>query len=164
MSRDSLLQEEIQQTRPFRSVHQEATVGLLRTADMVRERIERIVGPYGITLQQYNVLRILRGARPASLPTMTIAKRMIERAPGITRLLDRLAAKGLVDRARCGEDRRRVLCSISESGLEVLTELDEIVDRYHEEALGGLTEPEARKLVSLLDRIRGGDRVEGGRA
>lgn len=154
MSPESQLKEEILQTRPFRSVFQEATIGLLRTADQVRTRFEQLFEPHDLTLQQYNVLRILRGSHPEALPTMEIAVRMIECAPGITRLLDRLEAKGLVARRRCPEDRRRVLCSITPKALALLDRLDEAVDRADGEALGGLDESQAKQLVSLLDRVR----------
>ncbi|HZJ72423.1 MAG TPA: MarR family transcriptional regulator, partial [Planctomycetota bacterium] len=101
-----VLQREIRQTRPFPSVEAEAVVGLMRTADVVKRGLARVVEPRGLTLQQYNVLRILRGAGPEGLPTLEIAGRMIEQAPGVTRLLDRLEAKNLVQRARCPRDRR----------------------------------------------------------
>ncbi len=148
------LQREIEQSRPFPTIYHASVVGLLRTADLVRARFEEFFEPYGITPQQYNVLRILRGARPDPVPTMTIARRMIERAPGITRLLDRLEVKGLVQRERCADDRRRVLCTISEKGLRLLAELDEPFDRLEAGALGMLSEPGAGRLVGLLDQIR----------
>jgi DNA-binding MarR family transcriptional regulator len=156
MTNPSPLKEEIGQKRPFRSVFQEGTIGLLRTADLVRSGFERLFEPYGLTLQQYNVLRILRGAHPDALPTMEIAVRMIECAPGITRLLDRLEAKGLVERIRCPEDRRRVLCSITAPALDLLAKLDDAVDRADREAMNGLRESEVEALTALLDKIRGG--------
>src|SRR6185295_1524706 len=109
----SALQREIRQTRPFRSRSQEAMLALLRTADQVHRSFARVVEPHGITLQQYNVLRILRGAGDAGLPTLEIGARMIERSPGVTRLIDRLEAKGWVRRERCPHDRRQVLCWIT---------------------------------------------------
>src|SRR5437867_4356503 len=97
----SAIERELKQTRPFPSRRQEAAVALLRTADRLRHLLTRWLEPAGITAQQYNVLRILRGALPGPLPTLEIAERMIERTPGITRLLDRLEAKRLVGRERC---------------------------------------------------------------
>ena len=99
------LQHEIQQSHPFRSHSQEAVLGILRTADLLRRVISQIVEPWGITQQQYNVMRILRGAGDEGLPTLTIAQRMVERTPGITRLIDRLESKGWVERTRCPNDR-----------------------------------------------------------
>ena len=154
MTEDSRLQEEIRQIRPFRSVFQEGAIGLLRTADQVRTHFERLLQPHGITLQQYNVLRILRGAHPEALPTMEIAVRMIECAPGITRLLDRLEKKELILRHRCAEDRRRVLCNVSEDALRLLEALDEPIAKADEEVLGCLGQAEAEELVRLLERVR----------
>lgn len=147
------LLDEIKQTRPFDSVRQEAVVGLLRTADILQQRFARICEPHGITPQQYNVLRILRGARPDPLPTMEIADRMIERTPGITRLLDRLENKGLVSRERCADDRRQVLCTITPRGLALLEALDEPVSEADTTALGMLDDEEVVRLVEVLDRV-----------
>lgn len=157
MTEASRLEQELKQTRPFRSPYHEAAMGLLRTADVLRRRFEALFEPYGITSQQYNVLRILRGARPDPLPTMEVAERMIERTPGITRLVDRLEEKGLVRRERSREDRRRVLCSITAEGLDLLEELDDPVDRADREVVQMLDEDEARRLVGYLDRIREGN-------
>jgi DNA-binding MarR family transcriptional regulator len=154
MSSESQLQDEIRQTRPFRSFYQEGAVALLRTADQVRAHFEHVLNPHGITLQQYNVLRILRGVHPQSLPTMEIALRMIECAPGITRLLDRLEGKRLIVRHRCSEDRRRVLCNVSEGALSLLEQLDAPIAAADHQVLGCLSESEARELVRLLDRVR----------
>src|SRR5258706_12493191 len=88
--------EELKQTKPFPSKRQEAAVALLRTADVIRRLFGAVVEPKGITVQQYNVLRILRGAGEPGLPTLDIAERMIETTPGITRLIDRLETKKLV--------------------------------------------------------------------
>ena len=150
----SALQREIRQRRPFRSSTQEAAVGLLRTTDRVRRTLAGVVEPRGITLQQYNVLRILRGARPRGLPTLEIAARMVEHAPGITRLLDRLEAKALVRRQRHAGDRRQVLCRITPTGLRLLAGLDAGVQRADESTLGVLSRRDLRRLIALLDRIR----------
>ena len=89
----------------FRSREQQALVGLLRTAEAVKRTLAQVIEPHGITPQQYNVLRILRGAGPDGLPTLTIGERMIEQTPGVTRLIDRLERKGLVTRTPCPRDR-----------------------------------------------------------
>ncbi len=156
----SRLGREIRQTRPFQSPAHEATIGLMRTADMVNRRFAALYEPYGLTGQQYNVLRILRGARPDALPTMEIAERMIQATPGITRLLDRLERKELVSRERCREDRRQVLCTITARGLDLLAQLDEPVAETNESVLEMLTEPEVRRLISIMDRIRAGLETE----
>jgi DNA-binding MarR family transcriptional regulator len=148
------IQQEIRQSRPFATVAEEATLALLRTADVVRKRIAETMAPYGITTQQYNVLRILRGAGSKPLPTLEIAERMIEEAPGITRLLDRIEARGWVKRQRCTEDRRQVLCSITPEGMELLASMDEAVAVRDASALGELSDAELKKLVALLDGVR----------
>lgn len=155
------LRRELKQQVPFRSRQHEAAIALLRTADVLRRRLEALFEPHGITGQQYNVLRILRGARPDALPTMEIADRMIERTPGITRLVDRLEEKGLVRRQRSQEDRRCVLCTITGEGLELLAELDGPVDRLDRELVAMLDEDEAERLVGYLERIREGNEEEG---
>lgn len=152
--RASRVQQEIRQTRPFRSKAQEAAVALARTADLQRRRSAAILEPSGLTTQQYNVLRILRGSHPHPLPTLEIGERMIEQSPGVTRLLDRLEAKGLVRRARCTEDRRLVHCTITGSGLELLAGLDDAMDRTDDTFAGALSEAETEQLIALLDRLR----------
>ncbi len=149
------LQRELKQTRPFGSVAQEATLGLFRTVDLLRRRLSAVLEPEGITLQQYNVLRILRGAGPEGLPTLEIATRMIEQAPGITRLLDRLEAKRLCDRERCPTDRRQVTCRISQGGLALLQRLDATVTQADSHMTGPLSVAEQRQLIRLLDKVRG---------
>ena len=148
------LVSEIRQTRPFRSRAQEATLGLLHTADRITRRIDAVLAPEGITQQQYNVLRILRGAGEEGIPTLSIAQRMIQRTPGITRLIDRLLKKGLVRRERTPTDRRQVLCHVTEPGLELLARLEEPVNQLDEDFLGTLEDGEIRTLIGLLDRIR----------
>lgn len=152
----SALQLEIQQRQPFRSRAHEAVVGLLRTTDVLRRYFEKKLAPYGITMQQYNVLRILRGAGEEGLPTLSIAERMIEETPGITRLLDRLEAKELVWRKRCHEDRRQVLCYLTPTGLDLINRLDEPVHAADETVLSDLSPEQQETLCRLLDAIRAG--------
>lgn len=154
MGAASRIQDEIKQTRPFASRGQEAMVALLRTADVVRRNLSAVVEASGITLQQYNVLRILRGAGPDGLPTLEIGSRLLEQAPGTTRLVDRLVEKGLVGR-RGGRDRRQVFCAITREGLSLLDRLDAPVlaaDGLLEAA--GMTPRSLSHLVELLDAVR----------
>ncbi|HEX6903491.1 MAG TPA: MarR family transcriptional regulator [Thermoanaerobaculia bacterium] len=149
---------EIRQSKPFRTKGQEVLVALLRTADVVRRAVGRVLEPYDITPQQYNVLRILRGAGEQGLPTLEIADRMIEQAPGVTRLLDRLEAKGWVRRQRCPEDRRQVLCWLTPAGLELVTRLDEPVESADAEAVAELSPEDQDHLLRLLDAVRAAHR------
>lgn len=153
-SRPSQIQQELRQTRPFRSPAHEAVVALLRTADVVRRRLGAVVEPHGVTIQQYNVLRILRGAGEAGLPTLEIAGRMIEHAPGITRLLDRLERKGWVERWRSAADRRQVLCRLTPAGGDLLTLLDAPLSVTQEACLAALPRAAQEELVAFFDLIR----------
>ena len=149
------VREEIRQTRPFSSVADEGLVTLMRTADTVRRALSEVVAAHGITLQQYNVLRILRGAGPDGIATLDVAARMIETTPGITRLLDRLERKGLVRRRRCPRDHRRVLCSASDTALDALRALDRPMTETSRRVLGSLGVARTRELIGLLDGARG---------
>ena len=148
------IRTEIKQQRPFPSPHQEALVALIRTADMLRRVVGGVVEPHRITAQQYNVLRILRGAGAEGLPTLEIAERMIEQTPGITRLIDRLESKKLVSRERSSTDRRCVYCRITPFGLDLLARLDAPVEDASGLSLASLNKRELAQLVEMLDRAR----------
>ena len=148
------LQREIQQSRPFRSEGHETVIALFRTADLVRRLFSPVLEARGITGQQYNVLRILRGAGPDGLPTLAIADRMVEQTPGITRLLDRMEAKGLVRRERCREDRRQMLCYATAAGLALLRDLDPQVDATEKSVVAGLSERQRTQLLRALEQVR----------
>ncbi len=150
----SRLQRELKQNRPFSAATQEVAVALMRTADLVRRGLAAVVEPLGITVQQYNVLRILRGEQEQGLPTLEIAERMIEQTPGITRLIDRLEAKELVARERSETDRRQVFCRITRPGLALLARLDQPVRDAEQEALRDLTAQQLARMLTLLDRAR----------
>lgn len=155
MARESRLQKELKQTKPFVSPTQEAAISLMRTADLVRRAIAAVIEPHGITAQQYNVLRILRGAGEKGLPTLEIAERMIEQTPGITRLIDRLETKKLVIRERCKTDRRQVFCKITRGGLALLDKLEAPVTEA-DSVLDSLSKRDLAQLVELLGRARDG--------
>ncbi len=150
----SRLQDELRQTRPFRSKGQEAFLALLRTADLAKNRFSDLFETEEITFQQYNVLRILRGAGERGLPTLEIGERMIERTPGVTRIVDRLERKGWVTRDRGIEDRRRVWCRITDAGLELLARLDDPVDATDDLIFSELGDDDLDALIELLDRVR----------
>jgi DNA-binding MarR family transcriptional regulator len=148
------IRDEIRQTKPFESAADEAVVTLLGTADRVRTALSAVTGAHDVTLQQYNVLRILRGAGPAGIPTLDIAARMIEDSPGITRLLDRLETRGLVRRVRCPEDRRQVLCHATPKALRVLAALEHPLAEAIRHSLAPLNAARTVELVRLLDAVR----------
>lgn len=145
---------EIRQGKGFESRGEEAVVTLLRTADRVRSAIAQTVAQAGLTEQQYNVLRILRGAGPGGLPTLEIASRMIERCPGVTRLVDRLVASSLVLRGPGDADRRQVVCRITARGTTLLARFDRPVRATAERCMTPLGPDGLDALVRLLDATR----------
>jgi len=151
------IREELKQKKPFGRKSEEALVSLLRTAALVHRMIDgTIEEKAGITGQQYNVLRILRGAGEKGLPTLDIVDRLVEETPGITRLIDRLEAKGLVIRERCKIDRRQVFCQITRNGLMLLDKLDEPLAKALDAAVSSLKKKDLSQLIELLDKTRDG--------
>jgi DNA-binding MarR family transcriptional regulator len=148
------LREEIAQRRPFHSVKAEVAVSILRTAAIIERHFAQVVASTGVTIQQYNVLRILRGAGPEGLPTLVIRDRMIHAAPGITRLLDKLETAGLARRERTSPDRRLVFCYITDAGLAVLDQLEVAMKEADDVVVGDLSEAEQRQLLKLLEGVR----------
>jgi DNA-binding MarR family transcriptional regulator len=146
--------QELQQSRPFRSESQEATLALLRTASVIGRRMSRVVEPHGLSLAQYNVLRILRGAGEEGLPTLAIRDRMIEEGSTVTRLLDKLESSGLVSRDRNRPDRRQVQCWITDSGLSLLAMLDPKIDAADAETFAMLDPKSRRQLIETLAQVR----------
>jgi DNA-binding MarR family transcriptional regulator len=148
------VRREPRQRAPFRSVAQEATVALLKTAAVVNRALNQVLAPAGLSREQYNVLRILRGAGAEPLPTLEIRRRMIAEGAAITRLLDKLEAAGYVYRERPASSRRQVLCSLTPAGRELLARVDDAVNDTDERAARALTDAELRTLIGLLDRMR----------
>ena len=147
------LQAELKKRHPFDSPEQEATLNVARTADRFGLRFARLFREYGLTPSQYNVLRILRGeGRP--LPILEVADRMLAAVPGITGLIDRLEAMGLLARERSTEDRRVVFVAITPGGLNLLARLDEPVEALHKRLIGHLSPSELRELSRLLEKAR----------
>lgn len=148
------LRQELRQTKPFRSLGHEGVLSILRTGDEVKGWIVSKLRSEHFSLGHYNVLRILRGAGPQGLPTLAILDRMIERAPGITRLVDTLEKRKMVRRDRSNIDRRLVCCSITEVGLEWLKAQDQNMDSVDEFFMRNLSPKDARRLIDLLERVR----------
>jgi MarR family transcriptional regulator, organic hydroperoxide resistance regulator len=152
------LQEEIRQQTPFESLEQEAVLNVLRTADVLQQRITAVLKPFKLSNSQYNVLRILRGAGPEGLACREISERMITHDPDITRLLDRLEARGLLTRTRDQKDRRVVTARITSEGQRLLEALDGPIAEADRRPLEHLGEQRLRALIELLElaRDRGG--------
>ena len=143
----------LKQSRPFPSLEAEAAVNLMRAADAVLRGLAAALKPHGLSPEQYNVLRILRGAGPSGLPCGEIAARMISRDPDMTRLLDRLEARGLISRAREARDRRVVTTRVSPAGLRLLAGLDAPLQAESRRRMGRLGRARLRRLVALLEAV-----------
>ena len=134
----------------FKSNKVKALINIKYTANWLNSKENEFFKPYGISPQQYNILRILRGAKTRE-KVQVVKERMIERAPNATRLMDKLCDKNLIERERCEEDRRVVYVKITNQGLELLSTID---DNKNLSFLENLTNEEALQLSNLLDKIR----------
>ena len=141
-------------TRRFDSPEQEAFLSLWRTYDRLRQLEDELFGRHGLTAQQYNALRLLKAARPRKVPTLSLAARLVSRAPDITRLVDRLAERGWAERERPSDNRRIVYVGITDSGVAMLDALHEDVADCHARQIGHLNPLELRTLVELLRKVR----------
>ncbi|HEY2720290.1 MAG TPA: MarR family transcriptional regulator [Chitinophagaceae bacterium] len=137
----------------FRNERHKAIVNLLFTYGWTIERLKQVVADEGITHQQFNILRILRGNHPTPLSTLTIRERMIDKMSDTSRIVDRLVTKGLVRKVICKKDRRLVDVTITDKGLKMLDKLDRKQDEM-DDILSNLTEKEASSLSKLLDKVR----------
>ena len=151
------LKEEIEQTVPFDSLEQEAFLNALRTAARLEHQLADGLKPHGLTLTQYNALRILWGAGPEGLCRNDVQDRMLTPVPDVTRLLDRLEDAGYVVRERDQADRRYVMAKITEEGLDLLEELDDPMQSLHQEQLGHMSASELQTLSRLLEKARDHD-------
>lgn len=153
-ARKSAVQSEIQQSRPFKSTRQEATIALLRTASVVGRTFAHVLEPWGLSFAQYNALRIIRGAGAGGIATLAIKDRMIEEGTTITRLLDKLEVAALIKRERSFPDRRQVMCFATLEGSRLLDQIDPLVDAADEDAVSILGERELEQFVAALDALR----------
>jgi DNA-binding MarR family transcriptional regulator len=148
------LRRRIQQAN-FDSAGQEAFLNLLVAADHLRSRVDQLCSEFGISASQYNVLRILRGVHPAGHPRCEIARRMIERAPDVTRLIDRLARRGWVERDRSERDRRLSISRITAAGLDLLERIGPRVAEVQRELEQRLPRHDCRELSRICELIYG---------
>jgi DNA-binding MarR family transcriptional regulator len=140
--------------RRFDSLEQEVFLNLWRTYDRLRALEDELFGGYDLTPQQYNALRLLHGEHPNKLRTLDLAGRLVSRAPDITRLLDKLDQRGLIDRDRPADNRRVVYVGITAAGLALLQEIREPLRRCHARQLGHLSEKQLAEMVGLLRLAR----------
>ena len=147
------LEEEIKQ-KSFRSPQQKLAINLIYTYNWMTSQMQASFKRYGLTLQQYNVLRILRGQHPKPSPLTLIRERLLDRQSDVSRLLDRLVKKGLISRENCQQDRRKMDILISKEGLEILGEMEIEVNQI-ESVFHELKDEEIIQLNVLLDKMRG---------
>lgn len=146
------LEEEIHQKK-FKTKEQKLMVNLLYTTNWLNSKYDSFFKDSGITIQQYNVLRILRGQHPKTCSIKLIKERMLDRMSDASRIVDKLNAKKLVIRRECPNDRRSVDVLITEKGLQLLQSLD-YIDETSKQMFSALTPTEINTLNSLLDKLR----------
>lgn len=149
----SSIEEEIQQPT-FRSVHQKAVINLIFTSNWLQHKQQEFFKSFGVTGQQFNILRILRGCHPGSISATAIKARMLDRNSDVSRLLNRLALKKLVIKKVCPLDKRATDIFITPAGLALLQEIDKFQE--YDKVLA-LSAPEAEALSKLLDKSRDGE-------
>ena len=139
----------------FNSEIQKAHVNILFSSAWLRARVLQVLKPFGLTAEQYNVLRILRGSAPAALCVKDITNRMIDRNSNTTRIIDKLEKKELAKRVPAKHDRRELNIFITPKGLSLLGDIDEYF-KIHDPSESHLTDEEAAQLSLLLDKMRNG--------
>ncbi len=147
------IEEEINQ-KQFKDVYEKVMVNVLFTGNWLHNFNNQFLKTYDLTVQQYNVLRILRGSFPNKVMLNDIQSRMLDRMSNASRLVDKLKNKGLVERKSCKDDRRKVDIWITEEGLRLLGEIDQHMTQFYE-SIHRLNEGEAEALSTLLDKLRG---------
>lgn len=146
------IEEEIKQTKPFANPQTKAVVNLNFTASWLSGVQAEMLKPYGISIQQYNILRILRVMHPKPATVKTLIDRMIDKNSNASRLVDKLLKKGLLERNTCPRDRRRVDVMITEAGLDMVCEVSKALKKNKE--FMNLTDEDALVLSDLLDKLR----------
>jgi len=148
------LREELKMGKPFKSVEEEAILSIARTAALLEHAGAEALKPFKLTITQYNVLRILRGAGDPGLCRNEVGQRLVTKVPDVTRLLDRMEAAGLIVRERGGEDRRFVATRITDKGLKLLEKIDRELPAIHGRQLGHVGQKRLRELIALLEEVR----------
>lgn len=152
------LQTEIQQTKPFESPQVEAFLNLTRSQAVLSQRHDQLLKQHRLTPAMYNILRILRGAGTTGATCSDVASRLLTRVPDVTRLIDRLVARGWVKRRRTERDRRLVLLTLTAQGATILAEVDRPLQNVIESELAHMTSDELEALNRLLVKARKGPR------
>jgi DNA-binding MarR family transcriptional regulator len=148
------LRDELKMTKPFKSVEEEALLSIARTAALIEHAGAEAFKPFNLTITQYNVLRILRGAGTDGLCRNEVGERLVTKVPDVTRLLDRMEAAGLIVRTRGDQDRRYVATRITEAGLKLLEKIDRELPAIHGRLIGHVSQKRLRELISILEEVR----------
>jgi len=143
--------------KPFISLEQETFIAILRTADRLDLRLTELLKPFNLSTTQFNALRILRGAGEQGLACSEVGERMINHDPDITRLMDRLEKRGLVQRRRDQQDRRVIVARITPAGLDLLKTIDQPLNEFHRRMMGKIGDVKLRSLLRLLELVRGAE-------
>lgn len=147
------IEDEIIQKK-FTNEFQKAMINIFFTNGWLASKHSAVFKPYGLTLQQYNILRILRGQHPNPATIRLLTERMLDKMSNASRLVEKLRKKKLLERKTCKNDRRQVNIVISQNGLDLLQELDEVVAQLKLDTVEKITEAEAVELNRILDKIR----------
>jgi DNA-binding MarR family transcriptional regulator len=148
------LRDELKMTRPFKSVEEEVILSIARTAAVIEHAGSEALKPFNLTITQYNVLRILRGAGSEGLCRNEVGQRLVTKVPDVTRLLDRMEANGLISRQRGGGDRRFVRTQITDKSLKLLDKIDRELPAMHGRQLGHVSQKRLKELISILEEVR----------
>lgn len=150
---DMELEKEIQQAK-FQSENQKLLLNIIYTASWLNLRNTQRLKPYGISPQQFNILRILRGQYPSTATVTLLTERMLDKSSNASRLIEKLRQKDLLDRCICPEDRRAANVKITEKGLALLARLDKLDEEFRKD-FTHISENEAKQVNHILDAIRG---------
>lgn len=147
------LRQQLKKRGPFDSIEQEAMLGIMRTSDLLENRLARLLREHGLTPSQYNAMRIMRG-EGEPMPCLEVAGRMIQVAPAITRVVDQLVDRGLIEKQQSGQDRRVFLVGLTSAGTRVLKKLDAPIQALHQSLLGHVSNSDLKTLNKILETAR----------
>ena len=148
------IKEEIQQTKPLRTSGEELILSLVKTVDLLKTGFDSLLKEHDLTLAQFNILRICRGAQGEGRTCSEISERMVTKVPDVTRLLDRMVKKGMVKRERCTSDRRIVWIFITDSGLDAINRVIPIVEQFTDTITGKLPETDIAQSIQIVNALR----------
>lgn len=147
------LRQQLKKKGPFDSLEQEAMLGILRTSDLLENRLARLLREHGLTPSQYNAMRIMRG-EGEPMPCLEVADRMIQVAPAITRVVDQLVDRELIEKQQSDKDRRVFLVGLTPAGTRLLKKLDAPIQTLHQSLLGHVPASDLKTLNRILEMAR----------